>query len=370
MLKSRFYSLIKAVLLIMILTFYRLFFVYDFFKDYSRIIKPDSESFTNPLNIFLAMWGYPSIYTSSHGLTYSWGEITSYIGIGTLIALLLIIASCIFYRNHNSKFSIKLYIPLVLLIICFMLSLGYAGSLSPYSLAQNLPLFNAMRVATRWVFWISFLVLIIIASYKGKKFAKIVTLGCIIAAIELFIRYPIQISEAYKLETCNYKSEFFHQEKYNNIPRIDCVNGNTLNNVPSYDENLFESTKNNIGQVYVADSLFDTSKNNSNLFANTQRCRGTATDKPCPFVISNNAKVEYWSPNYIKVIRTSPGAIEIDMNPGNGWRINNQYPFYNLKSVSATDRFIFGTNDTENKYDILYAPRLSPSWLIWRLKNL
>jgi hypothetical protein len=124
-----------------------------------------------------------------------------------------------------------------------------------------------------------------------------------------------------------------------------------------------EATDNNVGEPLASDSLLY-----KTFLGDTYRCIYQPARVPCPFVISKNATINYWSPNAIKLTRTGPGPISLDMNPGFGWRVNNTYPFAMDKSVNATAYFKFGYNqDNVKTYSIEYAPRFSPSWFTWEI---
>lgn len=367
--RERFIALIKAVALFVILTGYRMFFVVEFFKDYQRALDVGAEKFTTLQNAFIAMWGSPNFVTSPYrGLTWGWGEIETYIGIGTLVGICLILLAWILYyrKNFRPQFSRSIVTLFVVFILFLLLGMGDFSRLSPYALAQYLPLFSAMRVATRWIFWDACIVLLILAAYRGRKFGRTITLVCLLAAIELLIRYPVIMSQAYFLPTYQYRSATapFYQERYNRVPRPAYAHDKQFQQQFWFDQNLYESTKNNVGEPLASDSLLY-----KTYLGATYRCQYLPNRIPCPFVTTNNARITYWSPNHIKLVRTGPGEIKLDMNPGDGWRVNNTYPFGVDKSVTATAYFQFG-NDNAKTYDIVYAPKLTPSWMAWKINQV
>ena len=83
-----------------------------------------------------------------------------------------------------------------------------------------------------------------------------------------------------------------------------------------YDENLYETTKNNYGQVIAGHPLVDTRQPNATVHCGENQ-------EGCTF-ISSNARLIYWSPNKLVLERLGPGPIGLDINPGKGWRINGQ----------------------------------------------
>ncbi len=366
--KQRIKEAAKAAVLFILLVGVRMFYVLNFYNDYHRALDLASEKFTTVQNGFLAMWWYPNFTTApARGLTWSWGEIETYIGTGTFLAVSLILVAWLHYKkNFARQFSRSIVFLLLLFLIFFALGMGDFSRFSPYAIAQKLPLFNAMRVATRWIFWDACIVLIIIAAYKGKRFARTITFLCIVAAVELLIRYPVLISQAYNMPVSQYRSATasFYQDKYNRVPRASYANNKQLVKKYWYDQNLYESTMNNIGEPLASDSLLY-----KTFLGETYRCQYFPDRIPCPFVVTNNARVTYWSPDEIKLVRTGPGPIDLDMNPGRGWRVNNVYVFGALKSVTATDYFKFDYSGKQKTFDIVYAPKLSPSYIWWKLHH-
>ena len=365
-------AILKAAAMVAALTAYRMFYVLDFFRDHQRALDISSEKYTTLHNVFQAIWWNPNFVTTpDQGLTWGWGEIETYIGFTTLLALCLIgVAALVYYRkNFRQQFSRSVIIMVVVLMIFLLVGLGDFARFAPYKLAQHLPLFSAMRVATRWVFWVAGVVLLILAAYRGRRFARTITCLCIIAAVELLIRYPVLISGPYFITTYQYRSATapFYEERYNRVPRPQYANDVQYQKDYWFDQNLYESTQNNIGQVFASDSLLYKAA-----LGETIRCGvGAINRMPCPFVRSHNAVVTYWSPNTIKLKRTAPGPIELDMNPGSGWRVNDTYPFRSAGSVSATAQFIFGDEPKPaNTYTVTYAPRLSPAWINWKLTHI
>ncbi|HSW74483.1 MAG TPA: hypothetical protein VLG16_01290 [Candidatus Saccharimonadales bacterium] len=367
--KQWFMKLLKAAALIILLTAYRMYYVIDFFRDHQRKLSVSNEHYTGLKNIFQAIWWHADfVHTPNQGLLWGWGEIATYIGFTTFIAICLIFVSWLFYRKKFlSQFSHSLVGMVIVAFTFMMMGMGDFARWAPYALAQKLPLFSAMRVSTRWIFWVACMSLVIIAAYKGRKYARTITVLCFIAAIELLIRYPATMPQPYFIHTTQYRaaSAPFYEERYNHVPRPQYINDRQFQKDYWFDQNLLESTDNNVGQVFASDSLLYEAA-----LGQTIRCGiGAGNRMPCPFVESNNAKVTYWSPAKVIVERTGPGAIELDMNPGRGWRVNDLYPFTKGKSVSPTDRFLFG-GDNKKTYTITYAPKFSPSWFIWKIKRI
>jgi hypothetical protein len=355
---------IKSGFLIILLTFYRLFFALSFIHDFPRLEAAKAEHFTGTYNALYAIWR-PFQYSSPPTLRSGWGwaEASAYIGIGTLICALLI--ASVYLRNafkkrkDNQLFSYPLGILIVLCSTLFILGLGNFGGLSPYVLLNKLPIFNSMRVATRWLVWCSVFTLIAIATYKGKKYQKIINALLVVTVIELFVTGFGFMNGAFFLQTDHYRlpKSSFNQENRYRIPRPAAAAYPGFETVYYYDENLLETTQNNLGEIIAGDSLVDTRQPNS-----TIRCG--ENQGGCNY-LSGNARVVYWSPNKIILERLAPGPININMNPGRGWTVNNRYIFKGQKVTDPNKGFIF--DDPAKAIVLEYAPALSPAWVMKKL---
>lgn len=355
---------IKAGLAILLLCFYRMFFVVDFIRDFPRETGLAHENFTGFFTGLYAIWG-PDQYASPPLLSSGWGwaEAAAYIGIGTLVCIMLIFGVFI-YNTIKKRPTVFTYSPIilgVLLVSLFVLGMGNFGPASPYTILSNLPVFDSMRVATRWLMWTSLFVLFIIAAYKGKIFTKTINVILFITVIELFISGSNVLSKSYFVDTLQYRpsTATFEQAYGQNLPRSNYSSDPKYLVNYWYDENLYETTRNNLGQVIAGDSLVDTRQPNT-----TIRCG--ANQPNCKFV-SDNAKVVYWSPDRIILQRTSTGPIVLNSNPGKGWLVNGQYEFLDEKITNPLKAMVI-----ENPSDTItleYAPKLSPLWLKTSLKN-
>jgi hypothetical protein len=347
-----------ALALTFVLTFYRLFYTSQFLSDFPRPTIAN-EPFTGLRTVLHAIWGVNQ-YKNPGSLTNGWGwvEASACIGIGTLLALLFI---CLAWainikQGHKSLrgkalFSCSPITLVVLFCFCLLLGMGYLGAYSPYALIHNLPVFNSMRVATRWLMWSSLFVLFIIASYRGQRFNKVINIFLFAAVIELFVFGLPAISKAYFTRVQQYRpptAQFNQAYKYN-LPRPLYAPDQNFQKIYSYDENLYETTMNNYGQIIAGDALVDTRQPGT-----TMRC-GFNHISSCYFV-SNNAKVTLWSPNKIILSRQGPGDIKINMNPGRYWRINGKYVFSTYKVTEPKKLFI--VRDKSKTIVLEYAPSL------------
>lgn len=347
---------------------YRMYFVYTFIHDFPRPEDASQEAFTGLYQALYAIWG-PDQYASPPALRthYGWVEAATYIGIGTLICLILIGIAYGFalYAKREQKdatkklFNYPVYIIGALFVLFFILGLGDFGPLSPYRLLNHLPVFDSMRVATRWLAWAAIIALVAIAAYKGKAFKKTITVLLFLTVLELFFTGWQTMGSPYKIEVQHYRSSMasFDQQYLYRIPRPQLANNqNYLTQYP-YDENLLETTQNNYGQVKAGDSLVDTRWPNT-----TIRCG--ANQDSCN-IISENAVISYWSPTRIVITRTAPGPINLNINPGRGWRANGKYIFATYKVTDPKGAFIF--DEPGDIITLDYAPTLSPDWFLHKI---
>jgi len=347
----------KAGTAIIALCFYRMFFVVDFIKDFPRDDPVTNESFTGIKTGLYAIWG-PDQYANPPALPSGWGwtEAATYIGVGTLLCLIIILGVYVFsiIKKRANTFSYSPTLLGVLLIAFFILGMGDFGPYSPYTLLGNLPIFDSMRVATRWLLWASLFALFIIATYKDKILKKTINIILAITVVELFIIGSKVIGTAYFIEVQQYRPSdaFFGQEYKYNLPRPNYSSDQNYLKNYFYDENLYETTRNNLGQVIVGDSLVDTRQPNT-----TIRCGENQFG--CQ-LISANARIAYWSPNKIIIERIADGPISVNMNPGKGWLVNGKYTYLEEKITEPQKAFVI--EDTSQTVMLEYAPKLSPAW--------
>lgn len=358
----------KAGGVILALCAYRMFFVAEFIRDHPRLEDASNEPFTGVWQALYSLWG-PDQYGSPPALAsgYGWTETATYIGIGTAVCLALVGVAYLMARFTGSKnpkktklvkkqFSYPLVIAIALLLTFAALGMGDFGEFSPYRLLNHLPVFDSMRVATRWLAWAAIVVLVIIAIYKGARFKKAIVVLLFITVLELFIVGARTMGDPYTVATEQYRpaNAPFDQQFHYRTPRPAYANDPKFLAVYAYDENLLETTRNNYGQVIAGDSLVDTRQPNS-----TIRCG--ENQSACQF-ISANAVVSFWSPNKIVLTRTAPGPININMNPGRGWTANGVYIFKDYKVVDPLKAFI--VEDPSPIIVLEYAPKFSPNWLL------
>lgn len=355
----------KAGGLIIILCFYRMYFVLDFIKDFPRNNPVTNETFTGIFTGLYAIWG-PDQYSNPPKLTSGWGwaEAATYIGIGTLVCLIIIFLIFLYRRLLKGKSDTFSYSPVLLFalfVTFFILGMGDFGIYSPYALLSHLPIFDSMRVATRWLMWASLFALFIIAAYKHETFKRVINIILFITVVELFIGGSKVMGGAYFMEPQQYRpiTAGFGQEYKYNIPRGPYSSNTDYLTNYWYDENLYETTRNNLGQVIAGDSLIDTRQPNS-----TIRC---GENQPDCKLITDNGVITYWSPAKITIKRTAPGPIVLNINPGKGWLVNGNYVFTGYKIVDPLR--LFEIRDESEIINLEYTPKLSPAWLKHTIKS-
>lgn len=348
---------IKAGAAIIVLTVYRMYYVVSFIKDFPRPQTATGEGFTGIGTGLYAIWG-PNQYNYQPHLSsgFGWVEASTYIGIGTLVCLLIV--AFVFWQDRLKKqavFSYSLLLLVALFVTFFILGMGDFGKFSPYVVLNKFPIFSSMRVATRWLMWASLVSLFILAAYRSKRFTKTINIILFLTVIELFVTGLGIIGKTFIVQPQQYRSAYagFDQEFHYRVPRPQYANDANFQAVYPYDENMYETTRNNLGQVIAGDSLVDTRQPNT-----TIRCG--ANQGGCNF-ISTNARVKYWSPNKIILERTADGPINLNMNPGKGWTVNGAYVFGNYKITDPKSAFII--TDPSHTITLQYAPTLSPYWV-------
>lgn len=349
---------LKAGALIIALTGYRLYYTMQYLQDYPRLVH-GSEATVGIFKGLLAMFG-PGIQFGTHSPSvpqWSWLEASAYIGICTFFALMVVTFSALKQRRSLGRlFSFSPYILSGLIVFFFILGLGrFVGHFSPYILLQHLPILSSMRVATRWFAWCSLSTLFVIAAYKAPRYRKIINILLLASVIELFVYSRPHLAHTYitPFDHARAASAPFEQKHLYNTKRWG---------VP-YDENLTDATRDNYGQIIAGDSLIDT-RWAPPTGVLTKRC---SIDQGCNFVLTNNAKLTYWSPNKIILERAGPGNILLNTNPGKYWMVNGKYIFYSLKVVDPSHDF--SIDNPDKTITIQYLPHYSVEWFWKKLTN-
>lgn len=329
---------------------YRLYFALAYIHDFPRPGNAFSEPYFGIKNTLLSLFG--PIQFGPQAPTppiWSWMEASYAIGTPTLLVLLLIAFVTVKQKSKwRALFSYSPYVLGGLLTLFLLLAQGRFADFAPFALMQQLPILSSMRVAMRWVLPVSLVVLLLIAAYKGRRFRPAINGLLALSVLQLFISGTLFLKTAFLLEQQPVEraaSAPFEQQLHWKAGRVQ------------YDENLLGGTNNNYGQIIAADALVDTRLPNA-----TVRCD---VDEDCPFVLSRNAQVTYWSPNVITLRRTGEGPIRLNMNPGEGWAINGVYHFRHLRVTDPHGTMTI--SDKEPEVTLRYAPRFSPEWALMKI---
>ena len=352
---------LKTGATVLVLAGYRFYITYSFEGNNQRLITAFSEGHNSPLLIFKAL--FLPIGTLFHlpKTLWGWGEYSMYVGIGTGLAffLCLVVFGYNLVMRKGKKLINNRYLMFGILVIGvfgLILAPGDIGNFSPFHVLHILPGFTQTRVPSRWLIMTVFALLVFLMGWQQNK--KTINILLALSTVELFLSYgPPRFTgtNQYTLPPAKFSNTFTQYDNGHN--HLDSAQ----NTMHSY----FYTTSKNVGQIYADDSLINTMSGFTPL--PTSRCAQNINPS-CDFVLTHNAVVSFWSPNKIILYRTNDGPIELNMNVETGWRINGIYAFAAIKKLDPTIRFVL-PNNTGN-YTIENAPKLSPSWLKWRLQKI
>lgn len=285
---------------------------------------------------------------------WGWGEYSMYISLGASLALIVGSIYGIVYYLKYKKLTLQnphFFIAVgAVAAICFCIALGDYGKFSFFNILQHLPGFSQTRVPSRWMIFVVFAILCFLMSLKRPRY--FIDGLLIVGVLELFIFFgPLHVNgtDMFAPQKGTFSKVI---EQYDNDKKHQDINDNPL-------RSYYVSTTQNIGQVYADDSIINT----LNGVYNTSRC-GENKAKSCSFIMSNNASVEYWSPNLIRIKRTSSGPIELNMNPYYGWYINEVPAFTSQTRLDPDARFLI--NDTSSEITISYRAKGSLGQIVKR----
>lgn len=326
---------LKSAGLILLLSLHRLFFAYQYLRSYPRI--GDDSSAVKIITLVKSLLIPPSPFNHIQpaGLKYSWGEYSAYAGIIFVSIFLFIIYLLI--KNYK-LINQKIIVICLLLIGSFLLAMGRFSKFSPFNLLHKLPVYSSMIVPARWMGWFFFGMVLLIGIIKlNDRQENIVRLLLFLSLIEIaFFTIPyMKVMNPNIIYSDHIRNEYSFQQ-YDDFG---------MNEYMRY----FKGTRANYGEVRGYEAILD-----YNYYRPTNRC---GINKGCEFVITNNAKIDYWSPNKIIISRTQPGEIKLNINPGSYWLVNGKRLWPNGKVVVLTKDF--SLNDNQNKYELVISPSLS-----------
>lgn len=349
----------KTIGVIFVLAGYRFLLTYMFVHDNQRPAAILNETAPNFNVLFQALFLPTPNIINAPQTQWSWGEYSMYLGIGTGLALIVVlgyIVKKIIQKKKIKEFTGStgriVFAIVAIGLIALLFARGDFGTFSPYNILHKLPGFTETRVSSRWLIFSGFSILVFIAAWRSNK--KIINLLLLAAVVELFVAFgPMRgwANLAITPPQSQFSSTFKQQD--NNRNHTD-IRGDIS-------RSYFYSTSQNIGNLYGDDSIINT----LNGVLSTARC-GENVNPKCDLVLSDNATITYWSPNKIVLKRTAPGAIELNMNREKGWKINDTYPFVDRASLDPSLPFII-TDITKQFYTVDYQPKFSPPWLLQKL---
>lgn len=332
-----------SFLIILALCGIRLAYTLQFTKHYPRLSELDPPQ---TLKLFVASLTSrgsvdPSTLMPPGALAYGWSEYANYIGIITL-GLFVYLAVRRFMRVR--AMTLGEWTILAALLLAGLLTFGAFASFSPFSLLHNLPVFNQMRVPSRFIGWVGLgIILFLIKLPKKPLVYALLT----ISAIDVFIvSYPI-FNYPQKPYQATYSNRHFEQyEFFQTDPSLGQVNIINLQNF-----RLLRATQNNYGEVYGYEPILNVGE--YYFLPGTDRC---GINKGCDFVLTNNAMVTNWSPHKISLKRTGAGPIRLNMNPGKVWKANNKTLFPDYKVLELKKEFII--DDPAQTIDVTFSPAI------------
>lgn len=333
---------ILALGLILLLCSVRLIYTFQFTREYPRLEDLDPAVSVKMLIAALTFRHAvdPGALTTQSVTHYGWTEYANYFGLLTLS----LFAYLVIRRLENLKAIImQEWSVLVATGLAVLLTLGAFASFSPYSLLHHLPLFNQMRVPSRFIAWVAFGVLIYLVRLPRKP---VIYVLLALSTIDVFLAsYPIfNYRQAPYKQTIQITRRFEQYEFYQTSPNLGVTRIIDLQNL-----RLLRATQQNYGEVYGYEPILNLAE--FYFQPGTNRC---GVNHGCQFVLTNNAKVTAWSPHRIELERTDAGPIKLNMNPGKVWQANGHDLFPNYKILELKKDFVI--TSPASKITITFHP--------------
>ncbi|MDB5170464.1 MAG: hypothetical protein JWO35_158 [Candidatus Saccharibacteria bacterium] len=344
----RYLPILKPYLLasiaILVLCGSKLLYTFQFTHEYPRLTPLDAPV---PPKLFIAALLFrhavdPSALTAPYSQPYGWAEYANYFGIVTLF---LFVYLAIRKLESIKNMSTRDWLILAATLIAAALSLGAFWRFSPFNILHYMPIFNQMRVPSRFLCWFAFGVILFLGKLPRKP---IVYVLLVISAIDVFaanygiLNYP----QRPYIQAQKPDNTFQQYEFYKTDPALGQIGILSIQ-----DFRLLRATQMNQGEIYGYEPLLNIGE--YYYLPGTTRC---GVNKGCPFVITKNATVTRWSPHQIDLKRTGEGPIKVNMNPGKVWRVNGKKPFANDKILELRKDFVI--DDPAQDIHIRYNPSL------------
>lgn len=330
------YTLAAAVALP--LSAHKIYYTLQYTHQFIRIPAPENA---NPISLLVAALSFrqPIDPISTFHSVFGWAEYCVYFGLITLGLLVYTFLRSVEKRQFNRQQVLLLAGMAFFLLV----AVGPISKLAPYSLLKDLPVFNEMQVASRWLAWfVLAAILYLFLKLPRKPFVYILLL---ISACDVFAVGHISMSYDQPPYTPPARSTQFQQYAYyQNQPVIERSSLRFLS-----------ATQANIGDTFGYEPMAQFSIVAPKDFSRglTIRC-GSNQSSDCPFVLSRNATMASWSPQRLVFKRTAPGNIELNMNPGMDWYVNGKQAFPHTKIFELKKRFII--TDPSSTITLTFKP--------------
>lgn len=339
----------------------RLYFTLSYLSANS-VKRTVYEKFIGFQEVFFSLFAPPKL-GFVNATRYTWGPFEASAYAGFFVFVLAVLSLGLLWRKRHALLRSaddSSLVKRMAILASGAILIGSGGVF--FAAMQKLPVFSSMRVSTRWLFVsitsIIILTSVILCRYSEKQNNK--RINIVIAAafsvllIEVFLFNSILLRDIWN------KNQLVEvSDSYSNIGKtvdqeILWLPNNNDGSGPKASERTYfaltQSTIINKGQVIADNALVDTR------FIPTTRCDKDSIG--CLFV-SNNARIERWSPNEIEILRISDGDIILNINAGRYWIINAGQQINNNK-VTDTSGALIIPNDGGNTYNLQYNPIKNP----------
>ncbi len=315
---------VLSVLVALPLVAHKLYYVLQYIHDYTRI--PGVETGT-PINVIIAALTFRGVNVIDTVHFYKggfgWAEYASYFGIITLGLFAFLVIKDL---EKPEKLKLKHALLLVAIAATLVVALGNFASYSPYNILKQLPIFDQMQVASRWLGWFVFGVILFLSRLPRNG---VVTGLLSISVVEVFSSsYPV-INYDFGNHTPGNAADFrqvafYNQQQFSNPASL----------------RFLEATESNIGDVYGYEPIIGFGGDINEGYAGLSKRCAINRDPKCDLVLSDNASISYWSPNKVVLERTGTGNIVVNINPGSYWKINGEARFVHMKVTDLKQMYV------------------------------
>lgn len=303
-----------ALAAIAVLVCHKLLYSLQYLHDYPRII-----GYQTPVSLklmLLAMfWPYynGTPFEPRWGLEYGWAEYSAYIGWLALIVLLGCVIYIVVKKKWHQEYR-SLYC-LAVVVACMSLAAGSFAKLAPYHILQKLPVFSSMGVPSRYLGWAALFVILFFAVLRLRS--RLLNVALALIVLDLFCAHSVMFTRHTQLlnTSANYNNDFELVTNYQ----------------PSDENRYYNGTLQNLGEVHGYEAILGYDMN---------RPTGRVGINEGGKMISDNARIVYWSPNRIVIERLTGGLIYLNQNPGSYWLVNGQRIFADMKVTEPNKSFV------------------------------